>query len=165
MANNTDIYFKTFRLNQYTWWRHQMETFSALLAFSAGNSPVTIEFPSQRPVTRSFDIFFDLRLNQQLSKQWRRRRFETPSRSFWRHCNATKQIEISTDMATSEVWLYLIPSRLLDTTVANQLISHYLDQCWPNSLTHICGTRGRWVDKMYTSKCYYYRMTYKLHMY
>ena len=40
----------------YTWWRHQMETFSALLAFCAGNSPVTGEFPAQRPVTRSFDV-------------------------------------------------------------------------------------------------------------
>ena len=46
-----------------TWWRHQMETFSALLAFCAGNSPVPGEFPSQRPSTRSFDVFFDLRLN------------------------------------------------------------------------------------------------------
>ena len=43
------------------WWRHQMETFSALLALCARNSPVTGEFPSQRPVTRSFDVFFDLR--------------------------------------------------------------------------------------------------------
>ena len=34
----------------------------ALLALWAGNSPVTGEFPSQRPVTRSFDVFFDLRL-------------------------------------------------------------------------------------------------------
>ena len=43
-------------------WRHQMETFSALLALCAENSPVTGEFPSQRPVTRSFDAFFDLHL-------------------------------------------------------------------------------------------------------
>ena len=43
-------------------WRHQMETFSALLAFCIGNSPVTGEFPAQRPVTRSFDVFFDLHL-------------------------------------------------------------------------------------------------------
>ena len=35
-----------------TWWRHQMETFSALLTFCAGNSPVPGEFPSQRPVTQ-----------------------------------------------------------------------------------------------------------------
>ena len=51
------------------WWRHQMETFSALLAICAGNSPVPGEFPAQRPVTRSFDIFFDVRLNKRLSKQ------------------------------------------------------------------------------------------------
>ena len=70
-----------------TWWRHQMEIFSALLAFCVGNSPVTGEFPAQSPVTRSFDVFFDLRLNQQLSKQWRRWWFETPSRSLWRLCN------------------------------------------------------------------------------
>ena len=45
-----------------------MEIFSALLAFCAGNSPVTGEFPAQRPVTRSFDVFFELRLNKRLSK-------------------------------------------------------------------------------------------------
>ena len=65
-----------------------METVSVLLAFYAGNSPVTGEFPSQRPVTRKFDVFFDLRPNKQLSKQpwdwW----FETPTGSLWRHCNA-----------------------------------------------------------------------------
>ena len=43
---------------RYTWWRHLMQTFSALLALCVGNSPVTGEFPSQRPVTRSFDVFF-----------------------------------------------------------------------------------------------------------
>ena len=64
-----------------------MEIFSALLDICAGNSPVIGEFPTQRPVTRSFDVFFDLRLNKRLSKQswvwW----FETPSRPLWRHCN------------------------------------------------------------------------------
>ena len=66
----------TYRL--ITWWRHQMETFSALLAICAGNSPVTGEFPTQRPVTRSFDIFFDLRLNKRLSKHSRGLWLETP---------------------------------------------------------------------------------------
>ena len=69
------------------WRRHQMETFSALLALCAGNSPVTGEYPTQRPVTRCFDVFFDLRLNQQLSKHRRRWWFETPSCSLWCHCN------------------------------------------------------------------------------
>ena len=70
-----------------TWWRHQMETISALLAICARNSPVPGEFPSQRPVTRSFDVFFDLRLNERLSKQSRGCWFETISRPLWRHRN------------------------------------------------------------------------------
>ena len=46
-----------------------METLSALMTICAGNSSVTGEFPSQSPVTKSFDVFFDLRLNKRLSKQ------------------------------------------------------------------------------------------------
>ena len=45
-----------------------MEKFSALLALCVGNSPVTGEFPSQRPVAKSFDVFFDLRLNTRSSE-------------------------------------------------------------------------------------------------
>ena len=55
-----------------SWWRHQMETFSALLAPCAGNSPVT----------RSFDVFFDLCLNKQLSKQSWGWWFETQSHHY-----------------------------------------------------------------------------------
>ena len=72
---------------QNTLWKHQMETLSALLALCAGNSLVTGEFPSQRPVTRSFDIFLNLHLNERLSKQWWGWRFETQSLPLWRHCN------------------------------------------------------------------------------
>ena len=50
-----------------------METFSALLALCAGKSPITGEFPAQRPVTRGIDVFFYLRLNERLSKQSKRR--------------------------------------------------------------------------------------------
>ena len=64
-------------------WKH----FSALLALYAGNSPVTGEFPTQMPVTRSFDLFFDLRLNKRLSKQSWGWWSETPSCSLWRQCN------------------------------------------------------------------------------
>ena len=65
----------------WPWWRHQMEAFSALLAHCV----VTGEFPAQRLVTRSFNIFFDL--NKRLGKQSWGWWFETPSRSLWRHCN------------------------------------------------------------------------------
>ena len=76
----------SFRLH-VPWWRHQMETFSALLVLCAGNSPVPGEFPAQRPVTRSFDVFFDLRPNKRLSKQWWGWWFETLSSPLWRHWN------------------------------------------------------------------------------
>ena len=53
------------RVKRIIWWRHQMETFSAILAICAGNSPVTGESPHKgHAVTRSFDGFFDLRLNK-----------------------------------------------------------------------------------------------------
>ena len=52
-----------------------------------GNSPITGEFPAQRPVTRSFDVFFDLRQNKWLSKHLWGWWFETPSRPLRRHCN------------------------------------------------------------------------------
>ena len=47
-----------------------------------GNSTVPAEFPAQRPVTRSFDAFFDLRLNKRLSEQWWGWWFETSSRHY-----------------------------------------------------------------------------------
>ena len=53
----------------FSWWRHRIKIFSALLALYAGNSPVTGEFPPQRPLTRSFDVFFDLRLNGWVNNQ------------------------------------------------------------------------------------------------
>ena len=47
----------------------------------------TGEFPPQWPVTRSFDIFFDLCLIKRLSKPSWGWWFETPPRALWRHCN------------------------------------------------------------------------------
>ena len=87
-----------------------METFSALLAISAGNSPVPGELPTERPVTRSFDVFFDLRLNKRLSKQswcwW----LETLSRPLWRHRNVSTVCASGT--STGELWwsLWWVPS-------------------------------------------------------
>ena len=64
-------------------WKH----FPRLLAICAGNSPVPGEFPTQRPVTRSFDVYFDLRPEKRLSKQSWGWWFETLSHSLWRHRN------------------------------------------------------------------------------
>ena len=65
----TYVHYIGNQIGCYTWWRHQMDTFSAELAFCVGNSLVTGEFPAQRPVTWSFDVFFDLRPNKWLNKQ------------------------------------------------------------------------------------------------
>ena len=66
---------------------NEMETISPLLTICARNSPVTVEIPAQSPVTRRVDVFFDLLLNNQLSKQSWRQWFETPLHSLWRHYN------------------------------------------------------------------------------
>ena len=83
--NLEEHYNQIWLLLRISWWRHQMEPFSALLAICAGNSPVPGEFPTQRPVTPSFDVFFDLRLNKRLRKQSRGWWFETLSWPLWRH--------------------------------------------------------------------------------
>ena len=60
---------------------------SVSLAICARNLPVTDEFPAQRPMTRSFDVFFDLWLNEQMSKQSRGWWFEMPLPPLWCHSN------------------------------------------------------------------------------
>ena len=62
IISRTGVSGKTWNPWSAAWWRHQMETLSASLSLCAGNSPVTGEFPAQKPVARSFDTFFDLRL-------------------------------------------------------------------------------------------------------
>ena len=47
-------------------WKH----FLRYWPFVRGNSPVTGELPAQRPVTRSLDVFLNMRLNKRLSKHW-----------------------------------------------------------------------------------------------
>ena len=90
-----------------------METFSALLALCAGNSPVTGEFPAQRPVTRSFDVFFDLRPNKRLSKQSWGWWFEMPLRPLWCHCNDwPKEHSHNPHYVCPSIWLSVCLSRI-----------------------------------------------------
>ena len=86
------------------WWRHQMEILSALRALCVpGNRGI----PLKRPMTQSFGVFFDLRLNKPLSKQSRRRWFETPSRSLWRQCNGAlvTSPQISLSYTYESIWI------------------------------------------------------------
>ena len=64
------------------------------------------EFTGHRWMTRSFDVFFDLRLNKRLNKQSWGCWFETPSPPLWRHCNVLffswKCISTTCDISMSE---------------------------------------------------------------
>ena len=85
LVDHTHYVYYNLKATMMTSWNGK---FSTLLALCAGNSSVTGEFLAQRPMTRSFDVFFDLPLNKRLSKRWWGWSFETPSRSLWRHRNA-----------------------------------------------------------------------------
>ena len=111
-CNESDRYQNITKHSKITsWWRHQMETFSALLALCGWNPPVTGGFHPQRPVTRGFYVFFGLRLNKRLSKQLRRWWFETPSRYLWRHCNDCKPRRDSPDSKEDRYRLDFNPTR------------------------------------------------------
>ena len=119
-------------VSQLAWWHCQMETFPAFLALCAGNSPVTGEFPSQRPVTRSIDVFFDLSLNKRLSKQSGHYRFETSWRSLWRHCEETARFKGPNLLITQSgpyiglvnhaIWDYAMQTISLDRNNTRNLI-------------------------------------------
>ena len=72
----------------------------------------------QRPVTRSFDGFFDLPLNKGLCKQWRRWWFETPSRPLWRHCNENK---LALGIACTVITLFVFSQHALKIVKAEQV--------------------------------------------
>ena len=94
-----------------TWWRHQMGTFSALPALCERNPPVTGGFtPSERSVTRSVDVFFDLCLNKRLRKQSRCWWFEVTSCLLWNHCNEYFQGPyIDIDIDFPQLWGKTLP--------------------------------------------------------
>ena len=73
-------------LCDWPWWRHQMETFSALLAFVRWIHR-SLWFPRTKASNAELWCFFDLRLNKGWSKQWWSWWFEMPSHSLWCHCN------------------------------------------------------------------------------
>ena len=58
--------------------------------------------PAQRPLMRSFDVIFDLRLNERLSKQYCGWWFETPSCPLWRHSNGSR---FSRKKSLVQIWI------------------------------------------------------------
>ena len=89
-----DHFKSTYLGGVVSWWRRQMETFSSLLALCEGNPPVTGGFPSQRPVTRGFGVFFDV--------QWTNDWTHSPDAGdLWRHyahCDVTVMVSWTLEM-------------------------------------------------------------------
>ena len=106
------------------WWRHQMETFSALLAICAGNSPVHGEFPAQRPVTRSFDVFFDMHPTNRFSKQSLDWWFQTASRSLWRHCNGWSTARLTGAWVYWPIFLVGLQSKVQSMLYINGVVEN-----------------------------------------
>ena len=134
------------------WWRHQMEISSALLALCVGNSPVTVEFPAQMPVTRNFDVFFDLRLNKLLSEQSRHLWFGTPSRSLWRHCNG-KMISPSLLVLFSAASSEGYKIRLMALNIMDLMFMHTYNerksntyQTWTPAIISVSSFTFRWFN-------------------
>ena len=76
-------------------WKH----FPRYWPFVRGINRSPLNSPHKGQWRGSFDVFFDLRLNKRSCKQSRRRWFETPSRSLWRHCNESFLRSITTSTA------------------------------------------------------------------
>ena len=131
-----------------SWWCHQMETFSALLAICAGNSPVTGEFPTQRPVTRSFGVFFDLCPNERLSKQSWGWWFGTLSSPLWRHRNVTDGLPPNRRQVIASTNTDQVPWRIYNASSwLNVLLCLSQAQRWgPSSQTII----SRWLPSSQT---------------
>ena len=93
------------------------------------------EFPTQRPVTRSFDVFFDLRLNKRLSKQpwgwW----FETPSWSLWRQCNDTDDRPNQSQPKSSDVIKLSTPIICRWSGYKAELLFSHTPYCFLNAKT------------------------------
>ena len=139
---------------------------SATLAICVGNSPVTGEFPTQRPVTRSFDVFFDLRLNKRLSKQSWGRWFATLLRPLWRHCNGSRVMHDKGNKLVQLEWrnIYgdciMLPSRDQPNVIIYIMPLHVYcspgDSC-RQDLASICVWT---IDEVYMTPMFYMLCSY-----
>ena len=150
-----------------------METFSALLVICAGNSPVPGEFPAQRPVTRSFDVFFDLHPNKRLNKQWWGWWFETSSCPLWRHRNDTKILNSRWHQSYSRGWgewdnfvdIFTSKSMHYFIRYFNENRADYIcvSLCWVNRATKLMTQNG--IYSVYISRSWEMTGYHKKHSY
>ena len=111
--------------------------------------------PTQRPVTRSFDLFFDLHPNKWLSKQWWGWWFETLSCPLWRHCNDGNRSRWAFNPKVRKLpikhsWSFIIADYFCIWIVHNLILSLYSDQTL--SILNICEIHLWWNEFFYQAK-------------
>ena len=109
------------------------------------------EFPAQRPVTRNFDVFFDLRVNKPLRKQpwgwW----FEMSSWSLWRQCNVARGIHWSSvDSLHRETAMWQVRAD-----------SRFKSSQWETAL--LCNNVSHWLGASLESDLESVSMSYSIH--
>ena len=121
----------------HIWWRHQMNRVTGLLC---GEFTGDRWIPRTRPVTRSFDVFIDVRLYKRLSKQSWGWWFETPSHPIWRHCNDVVYYELTLRVSWKfffvKVSISMIKSVCKFTHITTVLSSWYRQNC--NMIVALC---------------------------
>ena len=116
-----------------------MEPFSALLALTAGKSPVPVNSPHKGNWRGAFDVFFDMRLNKRWSKQPWGWLFETPPWSLWRQCN------VQTNLCSH--WLKACEISFLDSfQTSHRSLTTSLEAGVSMLLVNLCHSHARSVS-------------------
>ena len=121
------------------WWHDDVIKWKHFPRSWPSVTPVTGGFPSQKPVTRSFEVSFDLRLNKRLSKQSRSQWFETPSRPLWRNsngCESPKWRQQSYDlMGDTILYFGKIPTKWEESIILLTKTTGQAFRPWARKLT------------------------------
>ena len=158
------------RIHLETWWRHQNGNIFRVTGPLCGEFTGPWWIPAQRPVTRSFGVFFDLPPNKRLSKQWWCWWFETPLNPLWRHCNECFQHYnrnplitggLPSSETTCQNYLKIESTQFYlwftKSTVSPEDINLHQDslaQRLPITICQsICGFSGYWLDDKFQPFC------------
>ena len=139
------------------WVKHQMKKISTFQSLYEGNPLITGIFPSQRPATRSFNFFFDPRLNKRLSKKPRHRWLEKPSRPLWRHrnmCPIKARIYFSDSEWITYNSMYIVTCNHDLCKLWVSTLFFYVSHTYIHSYLKIKRTVHKYIKMRVNKKCY-----------
>ena len=110
------------------------------------------EFPTQRPVTRSFDVYFDLLPNKRLSKQSWGWWFETQSCPLWRHRNAYHLECFYIMQLLTYYHLYAANLNIIKRFCMHRRThAYFMSRLYVDNNTFICGGAGQIFDNKHAN--------------